>query len=336
MQRVVLFFYYIVNGYASTNDSVPGNRSGQRVGNGTANMGKDRLATLYALGAVACWSTVAAAFKIALRHQSPAALLFHACAVSCLTLFLLVLIRGDIRMLSLRTAGIPGSAALCLLNPMVYYSLLFRAYDMLPAQEAQPLNYTWGIVLSLLSAAVLRQKLRPLQLMCIALSLLGVLVIATRGHVLSFSFSNAPGAALALMSAFVWAGFWILIVRDPRDDTVKLFWNFAFGTLYSGIILLAGGGYAWPGAIGAAAAVWVGVFEMGLTFFLWQKALRLATSAARVANYIYLSPFVSLIWIHVLLGEHIRAASVAGLALIVTGLILQEKTAEKNKPAATD
>ena len=38
-------------------------------------------------------------------------------------------------------------AGLGLLNPVAYYLVLFKAYDLLPAQVAQPINYAWPIVL---------------------------------------------------------------------------------------------------------------------------------------------------------------------------------------------
>ena len=31
-----------------------------------------------------------------------------------------------------------------LLNPCLYYLVLFKAYELLPAQQAQALNYSWA------------------------------------------------------------------------------------------------------------------------------------------------------------------------------------------------
>jgi drug/metabolite transporter (DMT)-like permease len=43
-----------------------------------------------------------------------------------------------------------------------------------------------------------------------------------------------------------------------------------------------------------------------------------------VSNLIYFSPFISLIIIHFAVGELILLSTVAGLALIVAGIILQQ------------
>jgi drug/metabolite transporter (DMT)-like permease len=60
-----------------------------------------------------------------------------------------------------------------------------------------------------------------------------------------------------------------------------------------------------------------------VTFVFWLKALKYSENTAKVGNLIFLSPFLSLIFIHFLLGERILPSTFAGLGLIVAGLILQ-------------
>jgi drug/metabolite transporter (DMT)-like permease len=73
----------------------------------------------------------------------------------------------------------------------------------------------------------------------------------------------------------------------------------------------------------------VGLFEMGITFALWLSAMKYAArpeggGTARVANLIFLSPFLSLVFIHFLVGEIIHPATVAGLAFIIAGNALMQ------------
>ena len=114
----------------------------------------------YALLAVLFWSTVASAFKIALRGAGVAQLVCYASVGSCVALFLVVLAQRKLGLfLGQRRGDWLRSAWLGLLNPFLYYLVLLKAYSLLPAQEAQPLNFTWPIVLSLLSAPLLKQRL---------------------------------------------------------------------------------------------------------------------------------------------------------------------------------
>ena len=72
------------------------------------------------------------------------------------------------------------------------------------------------------------------------------------------------------------------------------------------------------------ACLYVGVFEMGLAFVLWSRAMKLATNTSRVSNLIFISPFLSLVFIYLILGEVILASTWVGLVLIVAGLWLQQ------------
>ncbi len=285
-------------------------------------------ATLLGLTAVAFWSTVASAFKIALRHTGPPQLLLWAALASALTLGILLAAQGRWRQVR-RTTGpeLLRSAALGMLNPFLYYLILFKAYSLLPGQEAQPLNFTWGIVLPLLSIPLLGQRIRPASLLALLVSFGGVYIIATRGDLAAMRFTDPLGVSLALGSSVLWALYWIFNVRDPRDEVIKLFLNFAFGFVFTLIfvILTGQGRMPEPGALLGGA--YVGLFEMGLTFFLWLKALRLSRTTAQMANLIFLAPFVSLVLLHLVAGEEIFPSSVVGLALIVAGILLQKRTA---------
>ena len=75
--------------------------------------------------------------------------------------------------------------------------------------------------------------------------------------------------------------------------------------------------------------VYVGLFEMGITFVFWLTALRLSTSAARIGNLIYITPFLSLVFLRLVIGEKIHLATWVGLTMIVGSIILQEMYAKR-------
>ncbi|MBD3163381.1 MAG: EamA family transporter [Candidatus Eisenbacteria bacterium] len=286
----------------------------------------------YGLTAVLFWSTVASAFKLTLRLVEPGELLLWSSAASTLVLGLVVTIRGGAGAVwhaSRRDWG--RSAALGLLNPFLYYLVLFQAYDRLPGQEAQPLNYTWGIVLPLLSVPLLKQRIRPAVFLAILVSFAGVVVIATRGDLASFRLTDPLGVSLAVGSSLFWSLYWIFNLRDPREESVKLFGNFVFGTLYVLVFLGATGSLRPPSLAGLLGCLYIGLFEMGLTFVVWLKALSLARSTAQVANLIFLAPFLSLVLLHHVAGERISPSSGIGLTLIIGGILLQRRV-ERKRP----
>lgn len=284
-----------------------------------------RRAMLLGLSAVILWSTVATAFKLSLQHLSPTQLLAWAGVFSTLVLAGFVTFQGRwpevVTTLRLRPVYYLSLGAL---NPCFYYLVLFRAYDLLPAQQAQALNYTWALTLSLLAVPMLKQRLGGRDMLALLLGYSGAVVIATRGNLLALEFDSGLGVALALGSTVLWALYWILNTRATASPSVGLFLCFAMGTPMVWGVLLIEGGVSLPGLAGLAGAIYVGLFEMGVTFMLWLAAMRAASNVSRVGNLIFLSPFLSLIFIYVFLGERIVPATWIGLAMIITGVVWQQ------------
>ncbi|MCF6265771.1 MAG: DMT family transporter [Desulfuromusa sp.] len=287
-------------------------------------MTKQRQAIFYGLGAVLLWSTVATAFKLSLRYFSPIELLLYSGFFSTLLLGAILLYQGKLRLAfqcSRREYFL--SILLGLLSPFLYYLILFKAYDLLPAQQAQPLNYTWAITLSLLAVPLLKQKIGWQQWLALIVSYCGVVVISTEGNPFSLQFTDPLGVALALISTIVWALYWIFNTRDSRDPVVGLFVNFlcSFPFVLGYYLLTAESRL--PPLSGLLGAVYIGCIEMGVCFVLWLMAMKLTDNTAKISNLIFLSPFLSLIFIHFLVGEEILTATYTGLILIVAGLFCQ-------------
>lgn len=293
-----------------------------------------RAAYAYAGATVLLWSTVASAFKLSLRRLAPLELLLWASVFSLVSLLGVIIWQGRWRSLDeIDAPALLRSALYGFLNPYLYYILIFVSYDLLPARQAQPLNYTWAVTLALLSVPLLGQRIGALGLAAILVSYAGAAVIATDGDPLSFRCSSPLGAALALGSTVVWAFYWIMNTRDRRDPVLGLALNFLFGVLYALPTVWFIHGLRWPDWSGLAGAAYVGCFEMGVTFVLWLKALKLSRTTAQVGNLIYLSPFLSLVFIHFLVGETIPLGAVAGLGLIIAGNLLQQLAARRSPTA---
>ncbi|MHC4087081.1 MAG: DMT family transporter [Planctomycetota bacterium] len=287
-------------------------------------MEKQKRAYLYACVAVLLWSTIASAFKISLRHVDVLTLLFYASVVACVFLFLYLLFLNKLKLLRAFTGrDYLRSALLGFLNPFLYYAILLKAYSVLKAQEAVTLNFIWPIMLVLLSIPILHQKIKLRSILAIIISFIGVFVIATEGDVLGFRFTNTVGVLLASGSSVVWALFWIYNVKDKHDEAVRLFVNFAFGTVFIFLSILLFSELKIPNRNGLLGAAYVGLCELGITFLVWLKALRLSKTTAQVTNLIYLAPFFALVLISLVVGEPILFSTVIGLILIVSGIILQ-------------
>ena len=288
---------------------------------------------LYAALAILFWSTVATAFKITLRYLTPLGLLFFS---SCFAFIFLAAYRliteGKLAFAdtaqNLKMSLIPG-----FINPFVYYLMLFYAYDRLPAQQAQVLNYTWAIMLPIFSMIFFKERFRKLDFLALAFSFFGVILIASKGRLADMKIDDPVGVIIAISTSVIWALYWVLNLKDKREPSQKLMYNFLIGTLciliYS-MFAIPLGRQSWfvnPDGIarGIAGALYVGIFEMGLTFLIWNNALKTAKNTAIVSNLIFITPFVSLLFIYLVLGEAIRPATVAGLLIILFSNWLQNR-----------
>src|SRR6056297_1309491 len=269
-------------------------------------MKKQNLAYLLAILTVALWSTVASAFKISLRYLNFYELLFFSSFFSLVLLFIILNIQGKFKLvLQSSSREILHSIAMGFLNPFFYYLILFKSYSILPAQEAITLNYTWPIMLVLLSIPILKQKISIISIVSIFISFIGAVIIATKGSMANLQFSNLAADFLPVFSAVIWALFWIFNIKDKRDKVVKLFLNFLFGfifmlifSIFYKIDILQIVAHNWEGIIGSA---YVGFFEMGVTFVIWLKALQLSETTAKISNFIYITPFLSLVVVNIVI-----------------------------------
>lgn len=280
-------------------------------------------AYLYALITVLFWSTVATAFKISLRELNYIQLLFIANLTSVVIFFAIL---GFSRKLQIiRPAGPKDlflSAIQGLLNPFGYYLILFKVYSILPAQVAQPVNFIWPVVLMLMSVPLLKQPLKITGVIALLISFTGVFVLATQGKLNTFRIADPVGVALAVFTSVIWSLYWIINLRDKRDDLVKLFLSFLFSMFYVLILSVLTGNMPQLFSKATLPAVYVGFFEMGLSFVFWLKALQFSESTGKVANLIYITPFLSLLVIHFILHERLLYTSLIGLCLIIMGIMV--------------
>lgn len=289
----------------------------------------------YALAAVLIWSTVATAFKLGLRELHYSQLIFVAAGVSALFLFLYLMVTGQAVQITKSTRREWMRSALTgAINPFGYYLVLFKAYSLLPAQLAQPLNMIWPITLSLFSVYMLKQKIGLRHFLAMGLSFTGIVVLSSQGGIEGFRQTSYTGVALALGSSIFWALYWILNVKDPRSEALKLFMSFLFGFLYLLILMAFTGGFKIATGLSLWAAIYIGLFEVGITYLLWMRAMQLSSNNARIGNLTFLSPFISLIFIALILKETILPTTIAGLILIISGIIWQQFFPRSTKETA--
>ncbi|MCP4310676.1 MAG: DMT family transporter [Bacteroidetes bacterium] len=283
-----------------------------------------RKALVFAILAVLFWSTSPTAFKLGLRYQDTFQLLTGATITSALILGLLLLPGKRYKELAgFGWKDLWFSMLMGLMNPVAYYLILFKAYSILPAQVAQPLNMIWPIVLVIISIPLLKQKIGWKSIGAMLISFSGIVLVSLQGGGGGKDPENRLGILLALSTSVVWAIYFIYNTRDKKDPVARLFLNFLFAAILLLVVgllrgkLFAGTPQAW------GTAIYVGIFEMGITFVLWLLAMQYAPTTDRISNLVFMAPFLNLLIVRMVLKEEIFLTTLYGIILLVTGILIQ-------------
>ncbi len=280
---------------------------------------------LFASIAVLFWSTVPTAFKLGLKEYTPIQLILIASFVSVLILGTVLVFQGKSKLLLKQSKKeFTSSLLLGAFNPFIYYIILFKAYSLLPAQLAQPLNMIWPIVISILSVPLLGQRISWKSFVALAISFVGVIIISSQGGINGFQNTNIPGVLLALVSSIMWALYWILNVKDKRDEILKLFQNFVVGFILLLIATAIFSDFHFQWGTGLWAAVYIGFFEVGVTYILWMNAMKFSQNNAIIGNLVFFAPFISLLFVSLILKEEIYFTTFIGIIFILGGVLFQQ------------
>ena len=294
-------------------------------------MKENNKSILLAIVAVLSWSTVATAFKITLQHLTHFEMLLVASITSLLVFTVVLSIQRkwkEVLNLPMKTWGY--FSLLGLLNPVAYYLVLFKSYDLLPAQVAQPINYFWPIFLLILLAIFSNQKIPAKKYIGMFISLGGLILISAGGKQSESIEIPLGGLILGLLSAVLWASYWMINNKNKNkaDATIACFMSFLFGSIYLGIGAFFTGVNlnTLPGIL---SGMYVGAFEMGIPFVCFGLAMRKTNNPALINQLCYLSPFLSLFFVSTIGGEQIVPTTYIGLSLIVLGIVFNEYCVKK-------
>jgi drug/metabolite transporter (DMT)-like permease len=297
---------------------------------GTAIARRDRAALILA---AACWGGGTVISKAALAEMPPLTLLPIQLAASLVVLALLMRRQG----ISFRTEGSPLLGRLGLLNPGIAYALSLLGLTTITASLAVMLWALEPLLILLLAAWFLRERITPT---FVALSFVAFGGMAVVVYDPAMGTSALVGVALTLAGVACCAVYSVVTRRfipDARETSQVAFAQQAHALgLAAVVVLLVGlaGGQVAPAAItplGLASALGSGVLYYAAAYWFYLGALRhVPASLAAVA--FYLIPIIGLAAGALLLGERLQPHQWAG-AIVVLGAILLILRSPAERPA---
>ncbi|MEO8954417.1 MAG: DMT family transporter [Ktedonobacteraceae bacterium] len=269
------------------------------------------------------WGLIPVVTKNILIELNSLQMLFYSTIFSCIVMCGIVLFEKKMLVLKTYTISDYGKiGGLGFLGTYLYYVLLYAALALTSASEGFILAYTWPMLVIILAFPLLRERFTVKKICSIFISFLGIVVIVTHGSIFALSFTSLQGDILALGGAGVFALFSVLGKKFHYDQTVSVFIYFVTALVFITPTLFLFSSLKIP-----SLHVWLwlllnGFVVNGISYVFWFKALEYGDTSV-TSNALYLTPFLSLVYIAVFLGEKILISSIVGLVIIVSGIILQ-------------
>lgn len=282
--------------------------------------------------AIGCWGTVATVSKLLMNQLDAMYALAFSFLFATIFLFVYNWNSGHLKLLK----QIPKATAIRMilvgsLGVLLYNLFLLLGTDRLPAQEAFVINELWPALIIIFSCIILHEKMTLGKIAAILFSFLGIVVVTTDGDLRNFEFDRVDGIIFCLIAAVCYGLYSTLNKRESYDKNISVLLSYASGTVIAFLWIIATGNLSVPTASALGGMAFNGIICNGLPYLFWAFALDMGNTAI-IANLAYLSPFISLLVTHFVLGEKITVYSVLGLLLIVLGIAIQMVTQRFQNP----
>ena len=278
---------------------------------------------IFVIAAALLWGSTPAVGKLLFANLDSLQVLFFNSLFAFLGLFIFLLFQRKISVIRTYVAKDYFTLTwMGFLGAFLYTLFFFIALWFLSAQEAFIINYLWPVMAVIFAAVILKEKINLRKAVGLLSSFIGVAIVVTQGNFLALHFNSVAGVLFAIAGAVVLGLFWVLDKKQNYDKIISItFYYFVSSVLALATVLVFSEIPAMT-TRQILGLIWLGTFTSGFAFVFWTLALKYGDTA-KMSNMIFLTPFVSLVYIHFLVGEKILISSIIGLIIIVSGIVIQ-------------
>ncbi len=236
---------------------------------------------------------------------------------------------------SLGTVVLLSFLGIALFNTLVYIGLRTTT-----ATNGVLLQSTMPLIILLFSFLIFRERVTSAQLVAVAVSLTGVIVIVSRGSFQTLrDLAVSAGDGWIFLAVLGYALYSVLLRRRPDvHPLTMLAATFALGSLMLAPV------YLWESISGdglrvtttaVSAIVYVAVFPSLVAYLCFNRAVELI-GANRVGQYLHLMPVFGSILAAIFLRERMQGYHFAGALLIAAGIALATIAGRRGRVASAE
>ncbi|MBL0713474.1 MAG: DMT family transporter [Desulfosarcina sp.] len=283
------------------------------------------------LGMAVFWGGTFIAGKVAAQHVAPYSAAFLRFAIASFFLLLAVWkIEG--RLPAIRPKQLFPIFLLGLTGVFAYNIFFFKGLKLIEAGRAAIIIANNPIFIALFSALIFRERLTPVRLTGILVSISGAVLVITRGSWSVFSSGQVGWGELFILGCVAsWVTFSLLgksLLAELSPLTAVLYASL------SGVMCLALPAWhegilaAWPGytPLDWLALFYLGFFGTVLGFVWYYQGIQ-RIGAMKAGVFINFVPISAIIFSYFLLHEQPTASLLAGTVLVLSGVYLTNRPA---------
>lgn len=267
---------------------------------------------LYAVGAIFCWASLPAATGSGLAELTTEELMFFSFSSAAIFLYL-----QDVVLTRSFSLFIPGLKVTLLgvWGIFFYHYIYYLALSRVPLAEGAILATTWSFWIVVFSSLLLYRKLKIAILVTALGGMVGAALVISSGKDLSFNMEYMPGYLLALSCGLIWASFSVAIghIKIKREP-MTIFSIYA--ALLSAVLYLATMPHDIPSAKSLVSAIYLGCIPLGLSFFLWNRALT-GGNLVIIGFLSYLTPPLAVLLVALIHRETVSFQVLLGMVVII-------------------
>lgn len=271
---------------------------------------------LYAMGAILCWASLPAATGSGLSELSTEELMFFSFTSAAIFLYVQdILLKKSFKLyipnLQITLVGIWG----IFFYHYVYYTALSHA----PLAEGGILAMTWSLWIVIFSSVLLYRKLTLAIVITALTGMFGAGLVIAAGKDLNFNDKYILGYGLALSCGLIWSSFSVALgrIKVPQEPMTTFT---IMAAILSTILYLFTMPHSIPSAQSLFAAIYLGCIPLGLSFFLWNRAVSKGNLVI-IGFLSYLAPPLSVLLVALIHGDAVSSQVWVGMMVIIAAAI---------------
>lgn len=271
---------------------------------------------LYAAGAVLCWASLPAAVGSGLSDLSTEELMFY--SFSCAAFVLYFINAAGTKSFKLNFPGVRG-ILLGIWGVFLYHYVYYMALERSPLAEGAVLTTTWSFWIVVFSSVLVLGKISFPVLLTALTGMGGVVLVISAGKSFGFDSAFISGYLLALLCGLIWSSFSVVLGRiNLKKDAMTAFTITA--ALISLALFLFSRPHPVPSVRSLLSAVYLGAVPLGLSFFLWNRALR-GGNLVIIGFLSYLTTPLAVLIVALVHKEAVHSRVIIGMLVIIAASI---------------